>query len=128
MTNLELSIVLTDNAHIKVLNAEWRDEDKATDVLSFPLYEPFEIPDYARAIGDIVVSLEYAETTTAGTVHLERMEKSLGEKIEKWDLIDEVIFLLIHGLLHLVGYDHVEAFDEEKMKNMEVLLWKTTVD
>ncbi len=124
MTEAELSVVLTDNDHIQTLNAQWRDEDKATDVLSFPLYEPFQIPKDAPAIGDIVISIEYAEHTTQEAVHLKRMETSLGETISEWGLIEEITFLLIHGFLHLVGYDHESEDEEIEMKAMETTLWK----
>lgn len=124
MTEAELSVVLTDNDHIQTLNAQWRDEDKATDVLSFPLYEPFQIPKDAPAIGDIVISIEYAEHTTQEAVHLKRMETSLGESISEWGLIEEITFLLIHGFLHLVGYDHESEDEEIEMKAMETTLWK----
>ena len=124
MTATEISLVLTDNEHIQKLNAQWRDEDKATDVLSFPLYEPFQIPKDAQAIGDIVISLEYAEHTTQEAVHLKRMEESLQEPISEWGIIEEVTFLLIHGLLHLVGYDHETSDEEIEMKAMESRLWK----
>ena len=124
MTEPELSVVLTDDAHIQILNAQWRDEDKATDVLSFPLYEPFQIPKDAPAIGDIVISIEYAEQTCEDAVHLKRMEESMGESIPKWELLEEITFLLIHGLLHLVGHDHETKDEEQEMKMMEIKLWK----
>ncbi len=97
----ELSIVLMDDAGIRPLNARWRDVDAATDVLAFPMGE-------GGVLGDVVISLE----TAAGRV------------IEgQWDLIDEVLFLLIHGALHLLGHDHHEVGERAVMEAAEQALW-----
>ena len=80
----ELSLVLCSDAHIRELNRTWRDRDTATDVLSFPQDDPV-------VLGDLVISLEAAERQAA--------ERG-------WDRGTEVRILLVHGLLHLLGYDH----------------------
>ena len=110
LTDPELSIVLTDDAHIQTLNAEWRGEDKATDVLSFPLWSREEYHDGVPALGDVIISVEYAERLVAGPSHRKRVADSLGvpESDLRWGLEEEVDFLLIHGLLHLIGHDHAE--------------------
>lgn len=125
----ELSVVLTDNEHIHQLNRQWRDEDKATDVLSFPLHEPDVPGDLAAdtfALGDVVISLEYAEGLVDTAEHHRRVADELEVPPDElsWDVDDEVHFLLIHGLLHLVGYDHATADEEREMKAEERRLWQ----
>ena len=94
-------IVLTDDATIHAYNREYRSVDRPTDVLSFPADEGDELtapPD--GFLGDIVISVPTAE----------RQAKELGHSTER-----EVAFLTIHGMLHLLGYDHIEPEDEELM-------------
>lgn len=120
----ELSIVLTDDEHIQSLNLEWNGEDGPTDVLSFPQFQPGEIPDFPAAIGDIVISLPYAEKTLADSRHKERIEASLQRPVSEWTFEDELHFLLIHGLLHLAGYDHFDEASEQEMMAKERELWE----
>lgn len=121
----ELSVLLTDDEHIRVLNAQWRNEDQATDVLSFPLFEAEDIPDNPFALGDIVISLEYAERLVAEEAHRARVAESLDRPVHDvpWGLEQEVDFLVIHGLLHLMGHDHLEAEEEAEMRSEERRLW-----
>jgi len=127
LTDPELSIVLTDDAEIRELNREWRGEDESTDVLSFPLWEPFQFdesqPD--AALGDIVISLETAERYAATLGHRDRVAESLAVPAAslQWSFEDEVDFLVIHGLLHLLGHDHLESEDEDRMRAEERRLW-----
>jgi probable rRNA maturation factor len=129
----ELSVVLTDNEYIQRLNEQWREEDKPTDVLSFPLHEPQVPGEFSTevfALGDIVISVEYAERLVETKEHQERVARELDMSPEdlSWHLIDEVHFLLIHGLLHLVGYDHATDDEERVMKAQEKRLWQATQD
>jgi rRNA maturation RNase YbeY len=121
----ELSILLTDDPHIQALNAQWREEDKTTDVLSFPLYEAHEIHATIPALGDVVINIDYAERLVAGESHRFRVAESLGVDPQTltWGLLHEVDFLLIHGLLHLVGHDHAEPEEEAVMRAEERRLW-----
>ena len=99
--DVELSVTFTDNENIRKLNNEFRQIDRETDVLSFPLGdESFEVdPDNdAVLLGDIVISLEKARSQAEEYGHSFRRE---------------VAFLLTHSLFHLLGYDH-ETPDEEK--------------
>ena len=98
----ELSIVLTDDAHIRELNREYRDKDEPTDVLSFGQMEgdPFVAP--IPVLGDLVISLQTAQ----------RQATSIGHPLGA-----EVRILLVHGLLHLLGHDHIE--DEERSEMAE---------
>ena len=95
-----------DNAAIREMNKEYRDKDAATDVLSFPMYEAEEeIADEEEILfGDIVISLERAQ---------EQCEE-YGHSLER-----EVMYLLVHGLLHLAGYDHMEEEDKKQMRTQE---------
>lgn len=89
----ELSILFTDDSEIKKLNMRYRRKNKATDVLSFPSAAG---PGPAT-LGDVIISLPTAK----------RQAQKAGWTIEK-----ETIFLLIHGILHLLGYDHERGHKE----------------
>lgn len=121
----EVSVVLTDDEEIRALNAQWRGEDEATDVLSFPLYEPGELPENPQLLGDIIISVPYAERTALSEEHRRRIAEQMGVEPHsfEWTLEDEVAFLYIHGLLHLVGYDHAEPEEEARMREQEFRLW-----
>ena len=100
----ELSIVFSDDAHIRTLNAGWRGKDKATNVLSFPAF-PFprggKLPPM---LGDIVLA---AETVAR--------EATLEDK----PFENHITHLVIHGLLHLLGYDHETDAEAEEMEAIE---------
>jgi probable rRNA maturation factor len=100
LDGVEVGITLVDNETIRELNKNWRNKDKPTDVLSFPIDE--KPPKYRyRILGDVVISLPYA--------------KEQAEKIG-FSYKEEILRLLIHGILHLLGYDHEK--DEEEAKIM----------
>lgn len=110
-TDVEISVVLTDNEGIRALNNMHRNIDRATDVLSFPMFEYDEdgsiIEDYAEfnnmgeiCLGDIVISLERAA----------EQADEYGHSFDR-----EVGFLTVHSMLHLLGYDHMTPEDEEEM-------------
>lgn len=99
----QLSIVLTDDPGIQELNRDYRHKDKPTDVLAFAMREGEASPDCdpdGELLGDVVISLE-----TATRQAMERRRTPLAE----------VTFLLAHGLLHLVGYDHQNDEEEREM-------------
>jgi probable rRNA maturation factor len=100
----ELSVLLTDDAAIRELNRDWRDEDKATDVLSFPQDE-LSPDDRSRPkrgpLGDIAISLETAA----------READAVGFTREAM-----VRFLLVHGFCHLLGHDHAEPAESARMR------------
>ncbi|MCB9730516.1 MAG: rRNA maturation RNase YbeY [Deltaproteobacteria bacterium] len=101
----ELSIVLTDDATIRRYNATWRGEDKATDVLSFPMDEGEGAPPGGGGpLGDVVLSLDTA--AAQATEH--------GQSLE-----DELTFLLVHGFCHLLGHDHAEPDEAAQMRAEE---------
>jgi probable rRNA maturation factor len=98
----ELSVLLVTDAFIHGLNREWRGVDRPTDVLSFPQREPgTERKPRADALGDVVISVETAARQAA--------EHSC-------TLLDEVSRLLVHGVLHLVGFDHGTDAEEAEME------------
>ena len=99
-SSAELSIVLCDDPFIHDLNREYRNIDTPTDVLSFSMNEGDIQNPHPEVLGDIVISVETASRQAIGAGHC---------------TMDEVTFLLVHGLLHLLGYDHEKADDEMAM-------------
>lgn len=100
----ELSLLLTDDKRIRIVNRDWRGFDKATNVLSFPAAPPERIA-MSPVLGDIVVALDTVEREAASE------EKSVA---------DHFRHLVIHGLLHLLGEDHETAAEAERMEALEV--------
>lgn len=98
-TRGELSILFTDDAHIQVLNRDWRGKDKPTNVLSFP--SAFQA---SGTLGDIAIAFE--------TVEREAAEGGL-------TVADHLTHLLVHGILHLIGHDHEAEEEAEAMERLE---------
>jgi probable rRNA maturation factor len=100
----ELSLVFTNDISIQEINAEWRDQDKPTNVLSFPAFplEPGGMP--GPMLGDIVVARETVEREAVD------LDKTFD---------DHLTHLLVHGFLHLFGYDHMEKDEAEEMEALE---------
>lgn len=103
LPDAELSLLLTDDKRIRIVNRDWRGFDKATNVLSFPA-APSERIASSPVIGDIVIALE----TVAREADAE--EKSFG---------DHLSHLVIHGLLHLLGEDHETEAEAQRMEALE---------
>lgn len=111
--DMEVSVYLTDNENIQILNREHRDKDMPTDVLSFPMLE-FEngemvddIGDYfddVLILGDIIISVERAIAQA----------EEYGHSVER-----ELGFLLCHSVLHLLGYDHEDDDERKIMREKE---------
>lgn len=97
----KLSVLLCDDGLIHQLNKDFRSVDKPTDVLSFSMQEGERLEGDSTLLGDIVISIDTAERQAPSLDH---------------NLTSEVTSLLIHGLLHLLGYDHVEDSDEQLMQ------------
>ena len=101
--DLEVSVTFIDNEGIRKLNRNYRKIDKATDVLSFPLFD-FEgdgdamEDELCNMLGDIVISLERAA----------EQAEEFGHSFER-----EVAFLTVHSMLHLLGYDHETSEEDE---------------
>jgi probable rRNA maturation factor len=104
LSDAELSIVLCDDAFIHPLNRDYRGKDRPTDVLSFPQREGEESDPDDPVLGDIVLSLERAQAQADERGH---------------PLETELRVLLVHGILHLLGYDHEADDDAEEMEAEE---------
>ncbi len=98
--NAELSLLLCDDAVMRRLNREHRNQDKPTDVLSFALHEGQAVAGSELALGDVVIALPTAR----------RQAKAHG-----WPEELEICLLLAHGVLHLLGYDHRSRAEERRM-------------
>lgn len=108
LENAEVSITLTDNPHIHEINREYRKVDRPTDVISFALNEGDE-PEIEggapiNVLGDLIISVERAKEQAAEYGHSVRRE---------------IAFLTVHGMLHLLGYDHIEEADRIEMRREE---------
>ncbi len=109
--NASCSIIIVDNSYIHKLNKEYRGIDRVTDVISFALEDDknMVIPDGTRLLGDIYISLDKAR----------EQAKEYGHSLER-----ELCFLAVHGIYHLLGYDHEKEEEAEVMfkKQEEVLM------
>lgn len=101
----DVSVTLCDNAYIKKLNKQYRDKDKHTDVLSFPIYDNGEFDELecksGAVLGDIVISVERAKEQAA----------EIGNSF-----LYEVAFLTVHSTLHLLGYDHEKSAEDDELQ------------
>ena len=107
----EIGVELTNDETIHVFNRDYRGVDRPTDVLSFPCFEGEQLiglPD--GHLGDIMISVETAA----------RQAEELGHSAER-----EILFLAIHGTLHILGYDHMQPEDEEIMLAKQRQILKT---
>lgn len=111
--NLYISVTLTTPEEIRKLNAEYRNIDKETDVLSFPMFEKSEIDEIVKkqikspveeTIGDIVISIQ----------RVQEQAVEYGHSFER-----ELSYMLVHGFYHLMGYDHIEEEDKKRMRPKE---------
>ncbi|SRR5579859_168471 len=103
---LEVSLLLTDDAQVQALNRDYRQQDKPTNVLSFAaLDEDSPIPsDGPILLGDVIVARETTEREAAE---------------EDKRLVHHLAHLVVHGVLHLLGYDHMEDDEAEEMESLE---------
>ena len=103
LTNKDIEVILTTNDEIQKINKEYRNIDKPTDVLSFPLENLPHMP-----LGSIIISIDMAKEYA---------------KTYKHPIEDEIKLLFLHGLLHLLGYDH-EIDDNQMRKKEEEIIKK----
>ena len=112
----EVSVSFVDNESIHKLNLEYREKDKPTDVLSFPMWEKEVLADgsaldgHAVTLGDIIISAEKAKSQA----------EEYGHSLER-----EICFLSVHSILHLLGYDHETSEEDEaymKTKQEDILV------
>lgn len=104
-SDADISLVLVDDAKMRPINAQWRNIDKPTDVLAFAQSDSFSAQ--SRVLGDVLISVETAA----------RQAVAHGHSLER-----ELTILFIHGVLHLLGYDHIEEGEAEEMEALERLL------
>ena len=108
--NTEVSILIVDNSYIQELNFIYRSQNKPTDVLSFSMNEmsdnepDFDVPGDVYLLGDIVISIEQALCQS----------KDYGHSLER-----ELGYLVVHGMLHLLGYDHESEDEKMVMRSLE---------
>lgn len=114
-SDFDLGILLTTNVKMHEFNKKYRDKDKPTDILSFPFYPNLKAgeritphSDEDKNLGDIIISPEYVQED------LERWNQNFDQRMQ---------VLLIHGICHLLGYDHISDDDYEIMKKKEQELY-----
>lgn len=111
---VQISILLTNDAQIQDLNRDYRNKDKPTNILSFPMDDLFNsalaLPDQPLMLGDLILAHE----TIWREAHTEN------KKIH-----DHLTHLLVHGLLHLLGYDHINEKEAETMESLEINILKS---
>jgi probable rRNA maturation factor len=102
----ELDVYITGDETVRRLNREYAGDDHATDVLSFSLREgdEFVSPAGSAQLGEVIISYETAK----------RQADEAGRGVD-----DEIAHLLVHGILHLLGYDHANPGDEQRMRARE---------
>lgn len=110
-SKLYISITLTTPNNIRRINKEYRQIDKETDVLSFPMFEKNEIEHFRKeealfeeALGDIIVSIE----------RVKEQAEDYGHSFER-----ELAYMIVHGFYHLMGEDHIEEEDRVQMREKE---------
>lgn len=106
--NLYVNIILTNPDVIRQYNKKYRNIDKETDVLSFPMFEKDELISFntniQEALGDIIISID----------RVKRQALEYGHSFER-----ELAYMLVHGFYHLMGYDHIEDEDKKIMRKKE---------
>ena len=108
--SVEISIALVNDETIRELNAKYRGKDTPTDVLSFPMEQDIAIPGITRLLGDVVISIDTA---------LRQAEAG------KRSLDEELCHLVIHGVLHLLGYDDATTEGYEEMVRKGEAIWRS---
>lgn len=106
--NLYVNIILTTAEEIKKINKKYRNINKETDVLSFPMFEKEELKKinygHMETLGDIIISVE----------QVKKQAKEYGHGFQR-----EFSYMIIHGFYHLLGFDHIEKQDKKIMRERE---------
>lgn len=111
-SKLIITVTLTTPEEIKKINKKYRNIDKSTDVLSFPMFEKDELDEkirnkdflYEDVLGDIVISIE----------KVQEQAEEYGHSFDR-----ELSYMIVHGFYHLMGYDHIEEEDKKVMRPKE---------
>ena len=117
-SKLYITVTFTNPENIQSINKEYRNIDRPTDVLSFPMFEKEELDtkiqeknfSYQDILGDIVISIP----------KVEEQAKEYGHSFER-----ELSYMLVHGFYHLMGYDHMEEENKKEMRTKEENILKT---
>ena len=112
LTKKDIELMVVNNEEMRLLNKEHRNIDKATDVLSFPMFEKDELVqkikeksfEHEDVLGDIVISIP----------KVEEQAKEYGHSFER-----ELSYMVVHGFYHLMGYDHIKEEDKKEMRPKE---------
>lgn len=106
--NLYINVVLTNPYNIRKMNNQYRNIDKETDVLSFPMFEKEELVKLEKAnqdiLGDIVISID----------KVKQQAEEYGHSFKR-----ELAYMAVHGFYHLMGYDHMNEDDKKEMRQKE---------
>ncbi len=108
---ISFSLLLSNNRSIKKLNKEFRNKNKSTDILSFPINKKIKMSKQTY-IGDIIISYDF-------------IDKPKSQKIEKFK--EKLIKIFIHGFLHLLGFNHIKNKDYQKMSNEEKRIYQSVI-
>jgi len=109
--NVKMNVIFTNPDEIRKINKQYRNIDKATDVLSFPMFEKDEIEHFKNEVsrvpeilGDIIISIKQVEVQA----------EEYGHSFER-----ELAYMAVHGFFHIIGYDHIEEKDKKEMRKKE---------
>ncbi|MDK2791723.1 MAG: putative rRNA maturation factor [Deferribacteres bacterium] len=111
--NVKVSVLITNDDGIRKLNNQYRGIDKPTDVLSFPMYASIDEISENDLVGDIVISFD--------TLKRQALENEINND-------REAAFLIIHGMLHLLGFDHILEEEENIMYDLQESILKNLVE
>ena len=111
-SKLYITITLTNPENIRIINKQYRNIDRATDVLSFPMFEKEELDkkiqnndfEHQDVLGDLIISIE----------KVKEQAEEYGHSFER-----ELSYMVVHGFYHLMGYDHIKEEDKRKMRPKE---------
>ena len=109
LEEVHFNVILVDNEHIQELNRVYRNIDKPTDVISFALEDTMDVILPIRMLGDIYISIDQVLKQALEYGHSQRRE---------------LFFLTVHGILHLLGYDHMNVEDEKVMFSLQERILK----
>ncbi len=101
---VEISVSFVNDEEIKQLNRDYRDKDNVTDVLSFPTEMNYHIEGIPVILGDVVICLKRAK----------EQSEEFGHSFER-----ELVYLFVHSMFHLLGYDHIDEDDKVLMRKKE---------
>ena len=105
LSKCEFNIIIIDNEKIKEINREFRNIDRETDVISFAMEDNMDVKyEDFRLLGDIYISIDRVKSQALEYGH---------------STVREICFLATHGILHLLGYDHLEIDEEEEMNRLQ---------